>query len=151
MIRGLDPQIHSIRNVPSNSALYTTSSGYQFWMPQSANFSNVQSTGWLDSQVATSYQKRLILLGQCERQFGTFNFQRSMSADGQNFNFIRAYTDAANNGVGVYVQGAGFSYAELMGVSGLCSVLNSGSPRDPNQIKMRAEGLTQRMESSIQD
>ena len=56
-----------------------------------------------------------------EGQFGTYDFQRNASEN----TFYTQYTNASNFGVGVYLNGAGFSEDQSLGISWVYSELFS--------------------------
>jgi RHS repeat-associated protein len=96
--------LNIIKGVPPGSVLYTTSDGQTFWAPKSSNFCLAYYAGQENSLViGFSVAAADAAIGH----FGTFDYQRNGN------NFYRAYVDASNFAVGVYMEAAGFTYQEL--------------------------------------
>ncbi|HEY4078926.1 MAG TPA: hypothetical protein VGM26_18500 [Rhizomicrobium sp.] len=96
--------------IPPNSADYTAPDGTNFLAPADANFRKVYEDGHalIDQEPATwpGYIKQKV------GQFGEFDFQR----DGDIF--YSRYTNASNYAAGLFMSGAGFSYADTMAIAG---------------------------------
>jgi len=119
--------IKVIKGIPPGSILFTLPNGETFYGPPGTDFSKVAdagaSGGMFDSDAAAA------AIGQ----FGQFDYQRGMGPDGPEF--IPAYTDAANFGVGVYMYNAGFSWTQTMAIGEAYAMRHSSNAGSPEQMK----------------
>ena len=77
------------------------------------------------------------LMGKAVGQGGTFDYQRP---EGPNGRFDSQYTDASNFGVGVYMNGAGYSLHGMNAVGGAYSFLRSKNANSTAQSDWWAQG-----------
>jgi hypothetical protein len=96
------PKLTVVTNPPSGAVTYRTRGGEEFKAPPEANWVKVYETG-----KAVGFNPSRI--GEFIGRFGTFDFQRQA---GKGL-FILPYTPASNYGVGVFMNGAGFSLAQV--------------------------------------
>lgn len=89
---------------PPGAVKATTPSGDAFWVPKDSNFNDVYQAGQSIQNKPLSDQ--LTAIGNNIGHGGTFDFQRQGGA------FNGNYTDASNFAVGVYMNGAGYSWPE---------------------------------------
>ena len=111
------------RGVPGNSCTCMVGSN-TFYAPPGTNFSNVRSAGQANGWNPMDVNRNV-------GHWGTFDFQRDAGMN----QFTGAYTNAANFGVGVYMQGAGYSRANTGRIAGGFAGAFSSNAGDPNQAK----------------
>jgi hypothetical protein len=100
-----------------------------FYAPPGTNFSTVRSAGQANGWNPIDVNRNI-------GHWGTFDFQRDAGMN----QFTRAYTDAANFGVGVYMQGAGYSRANTVRIAGGFAAALSSNAGDPNQARYWTRG-----------
>ncbi len=88
--------LRTVPGIPPGSKLFCSPSGTPFYAPPGTDFNNVYSAGQNNGLDPFAINSNV-------GQGGTYDFQRS------NGDFYPAYTDASNYGVGVYMNGAGYS------------------------------------------
>jgi len=97
--------------------------GKTFYAPPNADFSAIYQSG---QQGGLNPFAANTAIGH----FGTYDFQR----DASNNLFIREYTDASNLAVGIYMNGAGFSFPQTNFIGSLFAQTmssNAGTPAQP--------------------
>lgn len=111
------------RGVPGDSCTCMSGST-TFYAPPGTNFNKVRSAGQANGWNPVDVNRNV-------GHWGAFDFQRDAGMN----QFTRAYTDAANFGVGVYMQGAGYSRANTGRIAGGFAGAFSSNAGDPNQVK----------------
>ncbi len=116
------PPVTIIRDVPPGAVQYTTSQGDSFWAPSQTDWSDVYAAGQANGEwdVVGGFNDL--------KHFGTFDLQRDASL----WTFYSQYTDASNYAVGVYLNGAGFSYQMTIDIASQFASsmsINAGSER----------------------
>jgi RHS repeat-associated protein len=111
------------RGVPVDSCTCMLG-GNTFYAPPGTNFSAVHRAGQTNGLDPEGVK-------QNEWQWGKYHFQRDA---GKN-QFTRAYTDASNFGVGVYMHGAGYGRTMTRLIGGAAAKYGSKNAGDPNQVK----------------
>lgn len=106
-----------VDGIPPDSVSYSTPDGTVFLAPAGANFQKVYEDGHaltgLNPNDWPAYIKQKV------GQFGEFDFQR----DGHIF--YSCYTDASNYAAGLFMSGAGFSYADTVAIAGGYAAMHS--------------------------
>lgn len=97
-------------SVPPDAVLYQAPDGQTFYAPADADFGAVYEYGKSLSKLWGS--DRVNGIGTAVGQGGLFDFQRSGDV------FYTKYTDASNYGVGVLMNGAGFSWQDTLSIAG---------------------------------
>jgi RHS repeat-associated protein len=116
-------------NLPANAVPYVTQDGYPFFAPPGANWSQEYSSGQQNGMNPFAMNQNI-------GQGGIYDYQRDASAQ----QFISDYTNASNYGVGVYMNGAGFSLAELIALGEAYALLNSSNAGSDAQLNMWIAG-----------
>lgn len=100
--------------------------GTAFDAPPTADFQKVLDYGKSLKDMPLDQQKKKI--GQAVGQYDVFDFQRH---DGK---FLHSYTNASNYGVGVLMNGAGYSWPETLAIGTGYGLLNSKPRFDLNRV-----------------
>lgn len=118
------PQLSIAKGVPPNSQVFTAPNGQTFLAPAGTDFQAVYNAGRADGLFGANSQ-----IGH----YGKYDFQRNGGRGECSSNtFYPAYTDASNYGVGVYMNGAGFSLNQTITIGNLFAGTmssNAGSAR----------------------
>jgi uncharacterized protein RhaS with RHS repeats len=116
------------RELPGNSCTCMVGS-QTFYAPPGTTFTDVLRSGKANGWSPAGINKNV-------GHWGAFDFQRDTAMN----QFTRAYTDAANFAVGVYMQGAGYSRASTIRVASTFAAAFSSNAGDPNQAKYWMSG-----------
>jgi RHS repeat-associated protein len=111
-----------VHQVPPDAVMYQLPNNETFYAPPSADFLNEYQAGQATGMFNPSATNAAI------GQFGTYDYQRQIGPNGPEF--VPAYTNASNFGVGVFMNGAGFSEAETTAIGNTYAFFkssNSGS------------------------
>ncbi|MYM90379.1 hypothetical protein GTP91_24805 [Rugamonas sp. FT82W] len=116
------PKLTVTRDVPANAVLYKMPNGDAFYAPPNTDWKDIYIAGRIGGLNPFAVHDAVW-------QFGKFDFQR----DATKGMFYRAYTDASNYGVGIYMYGAGYSLSETIMIGSIASFLGSSNSLDPAQ------------------
>ena len=100
--------------VPPGAVGWTSPNGTNFSAPPGTSWAGVYAAGQAGGM-------NPFAMNTAEGQFGTYDFQRDAWDD----TFYSQYTNASNFGVGVYMNGAGFSQDEMLGIGWIYSLARS--------------------------
>lgn len=129
-INAFDPLgLATINTVPSDAVLYKAPNGETFYAPPTANFQAEWAAGKANGMSNIGGMNRDIGQG------GVYDYQRSGG------NFYSAYTNASNYGVGVYMNGAGYSEGEMNAMGEIYAYFKSKNAGDPAQRNWWDSGL----------
>jgi hypothetical protein len=123
------PGLQITHNVPPCSASWTAQNGSSFYAPANANWSAIYAAGQ-----AGGYSP--FAANTAVGQFGTYDFQRNAA----NNMFLSQYTNASNFGVGVYMNGAGFSMDQMLAIGWAFSMSMSSNAGSINQASWWIQG-----------
>jgi hypothetical protein len=112
---------------PADAMTLHAGDGTPFYAPPTADFHEMYEYGQGLREKSFADQKAAI--GKAIGQYGIFDFQRS------NGNFIDAYKHVSNYGVGVVMNGAGFSWASTFALGVGYGVENSHPKYDPERVQ----------------
>jgi len=120
---------------PTNSQTFTAPNGQTFLAPAGTDFQAEYNAGKSNGLFGANSQ-----IGQ----YGKFDFQRNRglgecSAGGTNV-FYPAYTDASNFGVGVYMNGAGYSLSETVEIGDTFALFKSSNAGATAQSQLWTNG-----------
>jgi len=119
-VNWLDPLgLETILGVPSDAVTYTTPTGQSFYAPPQASWCTIYAAGKSNGLSPSAANKAI-------GQFDLFDFQRSGG------NFYPAYTNASNYGVGVYMNGSGYSLFDMNSLGSIYSFFKSSNANDPS-------------------
>lgn len=121
---------------PPGSQVFRLPNGQTFLAPAGTDFNAVYATG-----LANGTSK--IAMYNAEGHWGTFDFQRNGGqgnlGDSRNV-FYTQYTHASNYGVGVYLNGAGYSLIDALDTASRFAGLFSSNAGSPAQAWWQTRG-----------
>ena len=118
-------------NLPDNAVPYSTPgpNGWPFFAPPTANWCNEYAAGQQNGSNPFAMNQNI-------GQGGTYDYQR----DAANQLFIADYTNASNYGVGVYMNGAGFSEYGMIALGEMFALVKSSNAGSDAQMEMWIAG-----------
>jgi RHS repeat-associated protein len=116
---------------PPGSQTFTAPGGETFLAPSGTDFRNVYKAG-----KAIPFKYDFAAIDRAVGHYGTFDYQRN-KGQGEKLNniFYTAYIHASNFGVGVYMNGAGYSLDGTITIASDFAGKSSSNAGDPNQKK----------------
>jgi hypothetical protein len=116
---------------PPGSQTFTAPGGETFLAPSGTDFRNGYKVG-----KAIPFKYDFAAIDRAVGHYGTFDYQRN-KGQGEKLNniFYTAYIHASNFGVGVYMNGAGYSLDGTITIASDFAGKSSSNAGDPNQKK----------------
>jgi hypothetical protein len=112
-------------DTPTDAVSYESGDGTQFYAPPDANFFQVYASGLSIRGVPTGFDAAAVTIAVGHG--GLFDYQRL------NGTFYSQYTNASNYGVGVFMNGAGYTEDETKLIGSIFAHIFSSNPGDSNR------------------